>query len=165
MVFPTHPEIGWVLIVGAALTSVLAEINQRWPGPLEAMVGRLRGTTSSEHDPFISLPDAARELYEANLDRSLGQWARRHSDGSEQGIFTWLAYWMMARSIVVYGRRTASTVLEPLRPELVHVGGIEAGASRFERDGFETYRDLSVKRDAFRAMIPALSETQLPSDF
>ena len=29
MVFPTHLEIGWTLIVGGLLTSALVELNQR----------------------------------------------------------------------------------------------------------------------------------------
>ena len=163
MVFPTHLEIGWTLIVGGLLTSALVELNQRWPQPLGAMAGRVRHRLPfRREDPLIPLAQAVRELYEANRDQSLGRLVRGSTDGTEAGILDWLGYWVTARTVIVYGRRTASTVLEPMPSELHTVGGLAGGAARFERVGFETWTDLSVRRNAFRAMIPALSDASFP---
>ena len=155
-VFPTHTEIGWALILAAALISFIVELVHRRPRVFEAVSRTAPGLRLpwTKPDPFMSLRDAARELYGANTNEMLGKWVRGQTDGSEDEILNWLTYWIAARFVTVYGKRPASTVLEEIPPVRFTLGGVNGGASRIERDGQDTFVDLAVRRDAFRGMIP-----------
>lgn len=165
-VFPTHTEIGWALILAAALISFIVELVHRRPRVFEAVSRTAPGLRLpwTKPDPFMSLRDAARELYGANTNEMLGKWVRGQTDGSEDEILNWLTYWIAARFVTVYGKRPASTVLEEIPPVRFTLGGVNGGASRIERDGQDTFVDLAVRRDAFRGMIPALSNTECRGD-
>ena len=156
--FPTHTEIGWTLIVAAVLTSLLAEMNHRWPGPLEAIAGRFRPQRHAGEADFLSLHDAALEFYEANLNTKLGIDARGYTKGQD-ALLEWLCYWMMDRGLVIYGHRPPSRMVEQVPLERLRGYGLVEGGRRLDRDGFETYEDLVVKRHEFRAMIPMFSDT------
>ena len=158
MVFPTHLEIGWTLIVGGVLTGILAEANQRWPQPLESLVGQFRcAGIARRDDPFIPFSQAARELYEAHINDLLGAAARQDAGGGVDPLL-WCAYWIAPRFQEIYGRRPPSTKLERIPTYLFTYAHFEDHGDRLTGGDIGDYVDLCVKRGAFQAVLPGLGE-------
>ena len=85
---------------------------------MEVVAGQLRrGRLFGRTEAFLSLRDAARELYEANINGLLGAAARQDAgDGSHP--LRWCAYHLAPYMAEIYGRRPPSTVLERIPPVL-----------------------------------------------
>ena len=107
--------------------------------------------------PFILLSQAARELYEANIDGLLGM-AARQDPGGEADPPLWCCHWIAPRFPEIYGRRPPSTMLERMPSVLFTYARFQDhGNSLTGGDGGD-YVDLCVKRDAFREVLPGLGE-------
>ena len=164
-VISNHQAINQIVVAASSVALVGLLLNQAFPAPATAVAGWLRTLPliGAKPDPFVPLADAVRELYEANLDEDLGRWVRGQTNGGEVEIYDWLIYWATSRSVTVYGRRTASTVLETIPPVRFTMARVTGGAKLIMQDSRIEWRDLQVKRGAFRSMIPVLGDISLPS--
>lgn len=108
-------------------------------------------------DPFIPLSQAARELYEANINGMLGAAARQDAGGGADPLL-WCCYWIAPRFPEIYGSRPPSTVLERVPSELFTYAHFQdRGDILVGGDGGD-YVGLCVKQEAFRAVLPILGE-------
>ena len=152
-----HQAINEGVLILSGLVLAGITLNQAAPGLLVAAADRFRGLPLLGGDTFIPLQDAARELYEANLDTALGAAARLNAGGGAEPL-EWCCYWIAPRFPEIYGRRPPSTVLERVPAHLFTYARFEDGGRRLAGGDEGDFVDLAVNRKAFRRMIPALSD-------
>lgn len=152
-----HQAVNEGVVILSRMVLAGVALNQAAPGLLMAAADRFRripliGGSNS----FFPLHDAARELYEANLDTPLGAAARLDAGGGAEPL-EWCCYWIAPRFPEIYGRRPPLTVLERVPAHLFTYAHFEDGGRRLAGGDEGDFVDLAVHRRAFRRMIPALS--------
>lgn len=157
-----HQIVNDVVVALSTIALAGLALNQIFPAPLAALGARIRTAPFiGLRDPLLPLQDAARELYEANVGTILGR-AARMDPGDGADPLAWCAQWIVPRVPEIYGRRPPSTKLELVPPHLFTYARIEEHGRRLTGGDEGDFVDLAVKRRAFRAMIPALSDMSQP---
>ncbi len=153
-VFSNHQAVNETVVVLSSAALALLVLNQIWPQPLTAVAGRFRRAPENESEPFIALAEAARLAYEVLRNDMIGRLAARSPDGP----LSYMAQWIADKGVPIYGERHPSTVREKLPSELLRAAGITYGADRFEREGWDTYVALVVRRSEIGALLEPIRD-------
>ena len=158
-VISNHQAVNQIVVALAGLSLAGLTLNQFWPQPLEAVVGRIKARGEPRMpDGYMPLQEASDRLLDETLNMPLRIKAITHGGKTLNGAWAWLGHHMVRKGLTIYGRHPATKIWHPIPVEHFSVAGIRGGAAEMVRDGFTTYSGLAVRRADFEARLEQLKQ-------